>query len=279
MEFNTLENCSITEITTTFNKAFSDYFIPIQLTTDQLYAKMIADKTERAISIGAFDNGELVALMLHGKDIINGETVAYNGGTGVIPEYRGNGLTKEMYKRLEQHLEHQNISKIVLEVINENIQAIKSYEKSGFQIKRELACFKGHPKSVKPSWNLKSIDLTAQNWKLIQSFWDIEPTWQNSINVLNTIKDTISVLGTFSDEQLVGYCIYNPNTNRIHQIAVKKEYRQRGIGTSLASSISKDSEQVISIINVDTTSRATINFFERLGLENNFNQFEMIKSL
>ncbi|WP_431157858.1 GNAT family N-acetyltransferase [Winogradskyella poriferorum] len=279
MEFKTLENCSVTEIATTFNKAFSDYFIPIQLTTDQLNAKMIVDKTERAISIGAFDNDKLVALMLHGKDIINGETIAYNSGTGVIPEYRGNGLTKEMYKRLEQRLEHHNISKIVLEVISENIQAIKSYEKSGFQIKRELACFKGHPKSIKPSWNLKSIDLTAQNWKLMQSFWNIEPTWQNSINVLNTIKDTISALGAYSDEQLVGYCIYDPNTKRIHQIAVKKEYRQQGIGTSFVSSISVDYEQVISIINVDRISRATFNFFEGLGMENNFNQFEMIKSL
>jgi len=86
MEIKTLENIDKKDILHVFNKSFSDYFIPFKLTEEQLNSKMLADKTNLNLSVGVFENKNLIAFILHGFDKINNEKVIYNGGTGVIPK-------------------------------------------------------------------------------------------------------------------------------------------------------------------------------------------------
>lgn len=53
---------------------------------------MLADKINLELSVGSFENGKLIAFILHRFDIINYPKVIYSGGTGVIPKKRGSGL-------------------------------------------------------------------------------------------------------------------------------------------------------------------------------------------
>jgi ribosomal protein S18 acetylase RimI-like enzyme len=236
---------------------------------------MIADKTDLNFSVGVFDKGNLIAFLLHGFDNINNQKEVYNGGTGVIPNKRGAGLTKKMYHFILPQLLEKGINKIVLEVINENIQAIKSYEQIGFKTKRELVCYKGIVETLKTNKNVDIKDLKKYNWKLMESFWDILPTWQNSKNVIDRfILDNIS-LGAYIENQLVGYVIYNPNNNRIQQIAVKKDFRKKRIASTLISKLTTKYGKTISIINVDKKSESINHFFCEIGLKNNLAQLEM----
>ena len=43
LHFSTLENIDIREITDTFNEAFSDYSIPLQLNYEQMQTKLRAE--------------------------------------------------------------------------------------------------------------------------------------------------------------------------------------------------------------------------------------------
>ncbi|MEJ2113072.1 MAG: GNAT family N-acetyltransferase, partial [Flavobacteriaceae bacterium] len=97
MEIRTLAGIDNIKILTVFNESFSDYFVPFRLTEDQLKSKIIADKIDLELSVGVFENGKLIGFILNGFDFINNQNVVYNGGTGVIPEKRGLGLTKQMY--------------------------------------------------------------------------------------------------------------------------------------------------------------------------------------
>ncbi|MEO1486117.1 MAG: GNAT family N-acetyltransferase, partial [Bacteroidota bacterium] len=143
MQIKTLSGVSPEQILKVFNTSFSDYLVPLQLTTEQLETKMKADATELSISCGVFEDEQLVAFILHGSDTIKGEKVAYNGGTGVVPSKRGMRLTTKMYEFILPILVSKGIKRLILEVISNNVPALKSYQGVGFKTKRELLCYKG----------------------------------------------------------------------------------------------------------------------------------------
>jgi ribosomal protein S18 acetylase RimI-like enzyme len=275
MEIKTLEGIDKKGLLNVFNKSFSDYFVPFKLTEEQLTSKMIADKIDLELSVGAFENGKLIAFILHGFDIIDSLKVVYNGGTGVIPKKRGSGLTKQLYHFVLPILEKKGINKIVLEVIDKNIQAIKSYGKSGFKTTRELVCYKGNFKTLKINEDIEIKKPQSFQWELMESFWDIHPTWQNSNNVLSKLQSDNISLGAYFKNKLVGYVIFNPNNKRIQQIAIHKDFRKKGIASTLISELTKKYGKSLSVINVDKKSESTSNFFNSIGLESYLKQLEM----
>lgn len=275
MEIRTLAGIDNIKILTVFNESFSDYFVPFRLTEDQLKFKIIADKIDLELSVGVFENGKLIGFILNGFDIINNQKVVYNGGTGVIPAKRGFGLTKQMYIFNLPILEKKGIDKVILEVISNNIQAVKSYKKSGFLTTRELACFKGIFESTKSNMEAEIKGLTNYQWNLMESFWDITPTWQNSKNVLSKLKNKNDSLGAYIKNQLVGYIIYTPNSMQIRQIAVHKDFRKIGIASKLIAELTKKHGTIFSIINVDKKGQNVTSFFSSVGFENYIQQLEM----
>ena len=275
MEINTLTGVETKDILNVFNESFSDYFIPFQLTEKQLASKMLADKVNLNLSVGVFENGILIAFILHGFDKINGEKIIYNGGTGVIPKKRGLGLTKQMYHFILPVLKEKGINKLFLEVITENIQAIKSYKKSNYKVERELLCYKGEISISKVNNNLEINKLQDYNWNLMQSFWDISPTWQNSNNVVNELRNTNISLGAYIKNQLVGYIIYDPYNKRLQQIAVNKNFRQQKIASTLIWKLIEEYGSTFSIINVDKGSKPVNAFLQKIGFEKSLEQLEM----
>ncbi len=279
MEIKTLQGTDLNEILSAFNEAFSDYFVPLQLTEEQLVNKMKADKTDLSLSVGVFDEQKLVGFILHGYDTIDNRRLIYNGGTGVIPSKRGSGLTKQLYQFILPMLKEKGIDSIVLEVISENIQAIKSYEKSGFEIVRRLACFKGTVSISKTNSVIQIRSLESYDWLKMQSFWDIQPTWQNSKNVTDELITTNISLAAYLKDRLVGYVIFNPQSKRIQQISVHQDFRQQGIGSTLVSNLVDNYGDNISIINIDKKANHVLQFFNSIGLENYLEQLEMERQL
>ncbi|WP_242135440.1 GNAT family N-acetyltransferase [Aestuariivivens marinum] len=275
MEIRSLEGIDNKDILNVFNESFSDYFVPLKLTSKQLTSKMIADKTDLQLSVGVFENQKLIAFILHGFDTINNQKVVYNGGTGVIPEKRGSGLTKRMYSFNLPILKKKGIDKIILEVIAKNTQAIKSYEKSGFKTVRELVCYKGEFIPNKTNEEVVIKELQTYPWKIMESFWDINPTWQNSKKVMTKLRTENTALGAYLKKQFVGYIIYNPETKRVQQIATHKDFRKKGIASSLINELAKKHGNTFSIINVDKKAESVTNFFDSIGFKNDLQQLEM----
>ncbi|MEH6765389.1 MAG: GNAT family N-acetyltransferase [Aequorivita antarctica] len=275
MEIKTLNGIANELILDTFNLSFSDYFIPFRLTQEQLDSKMFADNVDLGLSVGVFEEGNLVAFILHGVNEANGRKIIYNGGTGVIPQKRGLGLTAKMYSFILPILKEKEVSALWLEVISENIPAIISYEKSGFQAVRKVFCYKGVLKVGETNTGIEIKKLDTYNWDIMKSFWDVSPTWQNSIPVLNKIeKDNIS-FGAYFHNKLIGYVIYNPNSKRIQQIAIDKNWRKQKIASTLISKIGKEPDSTISVINIDASAENLHDFFKKIGLDEHLGQIEM----
>jgi ribosomal protein S18 acetylase RimI-like enzyme len=274
MEIKSLENIETNELVAVFNQSFSDYIVPLEITKEQLENKIKSDNIKLEFSVGAFENNRLIGFILHGLNFVNGNKITYNAGTGVIPEKRGNKITFKLLEHIIPKLKEQNVTKIKLEVITENEIAFRTYKKIGFEIIRELNCYKGQIKSKIES-KFKILPLKNYDWELLKSFWDWDPTWQNSISSAENTSHLNVAIGAFDSNSLIGYLIYNPNSNRIQQFAVNKEHRNQGVGKQIFQYISRENEKDFSTINIETKSLNTNTFLLSLGLEVYIKQYEM----
>lgn len=279
LQFKNLENISLEVLLETFNESFSDYFVRLQLTKEQLERKLVSDSIDLSLSAGVFESERLIGFILHGIALVNGEKAAYNAGTGVIPSKRGQQLTKLIYRFILPSLEAAGVKNCYLEVLEQNIQAIKSYESTGYKIYRTLICFKGIPQIQEDSNSYPVLALKEMDWGTWASFWDWQPTWQNATTALKNIGSGNNSIGIHLDEKLVAYASYNPQNNRISQFAVAKDYRKQGLGSALFQHIYNENKAELSLVNVDAAAADTLSFLKSIGLTAFVNQYEMKKEM
>jgi len=271
----TLENIPTEKLLEVFNLSFSDYVVPFCLTKEQLEDKIKSDSIKLEFSVGAFEDNQLIAFILHGYDTIDNLKIVYNAGTGVIPAKRGNKLTAKLYEYILPILHENDVDKLLLEVITINEPAIKTYKNIGFKIIRELNCYKGSLNITNTNNDFEIRELKAYDWQKLQSFWDLKPSWQNSITAVEQLKKSNISIGIYDEEKLLGYTIFNPKIKRIHQLSVDKNYRRKGVGRQLLAHIATNYGKDISAINIDNTSEETLKFFNAIGLDIYIQQYEM----
>lgn len=95
-------------------------------------------------SIVAFVDEQPVGHVLVAMKRIEGKKIAWNGGTGVYPEFRGLGLAKMMMLEMNRVMSEQEVDHAYLEVVVKNERAIAAYKKGGFQIIDEVTGMRCH---------------------------------------------------------------------------------------------------------------------------------------
>lgn len=92
------------------------------------YARKIASKAAR---FEAWSGGTLVGLVVaYCND--QEKRIAYITSVSVLREWTGKGIAVNLMKQCIEHAETSGMRQISLEVANDNMPAIKLYEKSGF---------------------------------------------------------------------------------------------------------------------------------------------------
>ncbi len=278
MTIHSLVSTSIKDLVNVFNIAFEDYFIPIQFNEETLLDKIKSDNILLEYSIGVSIDNKLVAFILIGIDTKNNQFFSYNAGTGVIPTYRGKHLPKKMYGYLLPLLNKSNIRNHQLEVIVENHKALQVYQNIGYQINRKVTCFKGTITPPKKDFPFKLLEFELEETFKIETFWNHQPTYQNTLSSINRNIKANTFLGAFIENELIGYIIYANRNNRIRQFGVDKSYRKKTIGHHLFYEVQKVNPNIeVSLINVESNDKETIQFLEKIGLKSTISQYEMIK--
>lgn len=276
MQIHTLEKIGLKDLAEAFNKAFENYFVPIQFNAELLTQKIKAENILLEQSAGITINNRLAGFILMG---IHPELkTAYNAGTGIIPEFRGQKLTEKMYSFLLPELVKIGIENLQLEVICQNEKAISIYQNIGYSITRKLICYKGKISKPKDSFfEVSTIDFPNENE--IRVFWNHIPAYQNSNFCIKNAIEKYKTFGIFCNTNLIGYITFDPKTIRINQFGVHKSYRNKGIAHQLFYKVQleiPDAETFI--INVDQADFETAAFLQKVGLFSFISQYEMVKS-
>lgn len=280
-----LTSTSIEEIHEAFSRAFADYVEPFDLTKDQLQYMIERRGCDFNLSVGAFHEDKLVGLTLNGMGEWNGKRTAYDTGTGVVKEFRKQGIATKMFVESLPILKEHGISQYLLEVICENTSAFELYKKAGFKVVRNFDYFiaeKGNlkfgNKSISDEFSIREIE--KPNWNLFKTFWEFNPSWQNSIDSINRKFEFFKTLGVFKKDELVGYGIIEKHTGDIPQFAIRKEYRRMKIGTVLLKELSAYGEnKIIKFVNTESTYEPLKKFAENIEFPVGLGQYEMTLDL
>jgi ribosomal protein S18 acetylase RimI-like enzyme len=280
MEFKTLENTSLDTILQVINTSYAGYVAPqFQLTKEKLELKITSEKIDLSISVGVFHNDVLVALMLHGSKNIEGRWCAYNTITGVLPTYRKQKLTVKMYDYILPILKEKGYVQIQLEAVTSNVSALKSYIEVGFTISRILECYKGKVKQLQSALDENITINNEWNFDTLTWIWDWEPTWQNDVLSIESVKQAVTCITYHDNGKVVGYLFFNNITNRVQQFAVAREYRSKHIASRLFYALAHHTgDQEVQVINLQAEVSGA-KFLNRIGFELFIKQYEMKLSL
>jgi len=266
-----------------FNEAFNDY--EVQITKNEFQVMLLRRGFVPELSFGAFDNDRLVSFTLNGIGAFNGVKTAYDTGTGTIKEYRQKGLATKIFEYSIPILKNAGVAQYLLEVLQHNSKAVSVYQKLGFNVSREFNFFVenrneiNHGKhKIRLEYPMKPIGLEYR--EQMMSFWDFPPSWQNSFDSVMRRFPYFYLLGAFNGPNLVGYCIFDPNSGDITQLAVDKKYRLQGIASGLFAEMAKENKHTkMKLMNAEVGCDSIKYFIESKGILLRGKQYEMIREL
>jgi ribosomal protein S18 acetylase RimI-like enzyme len=278
MKYAFLEHESLENIYNCFIEAFSDYLVEMQPSFQKFQRMLIRNGVNLKFSIGAYEQENLVGFILNGAGTWRNMSTLYDSGTAMIRTFRGKAHAKTMFEIVKHELTGK-FSMYLLEVIQENRPAYNLYLDQGFMTERELACFSVDKEKIPSLRKVEDISVSTLfdvDWEILKSFWNTYPSWQNSIPALARIFDSLEKIGVFTQNRYIGYAFFNAESGEIHQIAVRKDMRKKGIGTLLLNCIAtRVRSDTLKAINVDRNDRETIGFFKHNRFINDVNQYEM----
>lgn len=282
--FSFLRERDIPALHDTFVAAFADYIVPIKLTREDLALKMKREGIEPSYCAGAFFGQQLVGFVLTGLGEWQGKPTAYNAGTGVIPAHRGHRLTSQLYTFMLPKLRESGLEQCLLEVIDRNETAARVYRALGFENTRQLLCFRSPVRDLLltadtlPGIAIRQV--SRPNWDCYAEFCDVLPSWQNTATAFRKSPDKKVVLEAMYADLVVGYVAFFPRTGSIAQLAVRHDYRQKGVATALLQETVRLTEaSALMLLNVDASCLSLLEFMERIHVKSQFAQHEMLLRL
>lgn len=265
--------------------AFADYYHDMSYLTEERWLNRLAKNGYcHELSAGLFMKDRMVGFTYTGAGIYNGLRSAHDTGTGIVKEYRGSGHATRIFEMIRERLLEKGYQQFVLEVLQENDKAIKTYQKAGFRIERELKCLQINVQDYKPE-QIKGVDVVNWSRSEIDEFRESvnRPlSWETSFDAIGRIQDELDVRCALVDGERAGVLVYYPGLKWIVTLIVKNEFRKLGVGTSLLNRLfeeQKPDKESIKIINIDGEDEETISFFKFKGFTDYADQYEMLLDL
>ena len=263
------------------NAAFSDYLVPLSLTFEQFRFMLRQRGFDPALSWVAKSGDRIVSFWLIGRHREEQRKSAYVIATGTLHGHRGRGLSRQVFHCLQAALAAGGKDRLCLEVIENNIAAKRLYDTLGFRSARKLDCYELRSGERTPpppeSIGLRPcdpLDLREQ----MEAMWNWRPSWQNSFGSLTRVAGEITTLGAFHADCCVGYGVLLRPTTALAQLAVRTEYRRKGLGTAILGALAPKRSK-LRILNVDQSDCGSRFLFEALGAVVETTQVEMTRRL
>lgn len=280
-----LDGVSIEQIHEAFSSAFSDYTEPFSMSVPQLAYQLERRGYDATLSFGEFEDGRITGFILNGLGDWGGIATAYDAGTGVRPEYRGQGVATRIFDASLPVLRKHGIRQYLLEVIRTNTGAVNLYRKSGFTVSREFDYWTAEPGKVRHGTpglpaGCSVGEIHSPDWRALSRFWDFEPSWQNSVDSVTRKLGHITILGAWHREAVVAYACMEKETGDLPHLAVHPAFRRQGLATTLTGQLLEMLRPPeFRVTNTCSNHQPMRAFLTGLGLKPGYGQFEMTLQL
>ncbi|MBP1964438.1 GNAT family N-acetyltransferase [Paenibacillus aceris] len=140
MMFKKMSELTAEDMVVLWNKGFEGYPLNNTLTLDRFFSRAVNEGLSFEHSLVMFERNEPIGFVMNGFRSIEGKKVTWNGGTGIVPAYRGKGFGKQLMERNLQLYREQEAGIALLEALVHNETAIKLYRSVGYEITEQLVC-------------------------------------------------------------------------------------------------------------------------------------------
>lgn len=279
----TLADLPFDTLHTSWVRAFSDYQVRIQLSPAELRHMFRQNSVSLDASVGAFAGEELVGFWVNGLRTIGGRIVAYDSGTAIFPEFRGQGIAELMAKRSVKQLRQLGVEAYLLEVITTNERALQIYRKDGFAVTRTLACYNA-PEPRFDAEEPAGIVFTGGPFEPVIApefpAAEYRPSWQNTLEAAENIRDAVHAVVARFDSAIVGFGLVDTLRARIMQIGIAPDRWEGPLPSAILRRLWEAvDKREIAMINVEEGAARTSALLARNGFELFITQYEMSRSL
>lgn len=273
MRYKAINQVPTEEILECINKAFSDYSRPIQFTEETLQLFFKASDINKSLSFCAYSDNNTVGFILNSSNIYNGEQVVFDAGTGVVPEFRGQGVFTSLYAYAEQELHKYGIEKYYLEVLQQNIRAKSLYERNGFSVVREFSVLQLTELFEKyDNQNVQVVKLEEFNFSNLYTLTLVKPSYEHSYSVIMKNPELYKVSYLESNHKIMAFCVYDVNDGRLIELGYYNISDLKEVLKYIATNY-----DVVIAKNIDTSYSSLIEMMLSIGFKQITSQYEMVK--
>lgn len=209
IEIKLVKDCPFNDAHNVWNQGFSDYYTDVQISLTQFAFKLGFDELSPEYSFIAYAQGVPVGIIMNGIKVLGEKKWAWNGGTTVIPAYRGKGISKLLMEASMSLYKREGIDIASLEVFRVNKQAIHLYSSFDYQEVDRLLFLELNEVNSK---NFFTADTTLYNIKHVApldvrniSFYDYSVPWKTNWNLIQNGQAAIAIN---QNEEVIGYALY-----------------------------------------------------------------------
>jgi GNAT superfamily N-acetyltransferase len=198
-----------------WNKGFEGYAMDMTMTMDKVIGRFGQEGLSPEVSVVAFDGEKPVGFVLNAIRTVQDKVVAWNGGTGVHPDYRRQGVGRQLMEAtLDVYREH-GVQLATLEALKDNERAIALYQQLGYKVVDELVFYQQtralHRNPFERSAHGKMFTVRGMGYEVsrlpfYKPFGPWQTQWQN-------VRDGESVIALEGDGAPIGYALYKRTYN------------------------------------------------------------------
>jgi ribosomal protein S18 acetylase RimI-like enzyme len=209
LRFKQVSELTFDEMVALHNRGFEGYFVEINMTVEQFVTRMGTEGLSPRLSVVALWDGQPVGFVMSGTRQIGDQLVAWNGGTGVIPEFRKQGIGEEMMRHTIDLYIQEGVNLAILEAISQNEPAIGLYKKLGYEITDTLllvhreGAYDAEPFLQGGEERFEVKQVTSEQVRVLP-FYNAVAAWQCQ---WESIKNGGEVLFAYEGGQVVGYAM------------------------------------------------------------------------
>lgn len=265
-----------------FKIGFSDYIIKFEMPQEDFIKRFFGPEgNELQYSQIALDNDEPVGLILGGIKQYEGVKTMRCGTLCIHPDYRGKGISQELFRLHKETALDNGCRQLFLEVIVGNDRAIKFYNNLGYEKIYDISYFThSSPEQLEAGYG-NSIKIEQINQAELECFYhklgDTHINWQNDLDYMKKIEG-LKHYGAYDNSELIAAVTVTAG-GKVFFIRTLPEHRNKGIARGLLVHAIKELE--LKKLYISFTNNSWLEGFVRhLGFtEDKIAQYEMYVTL